>query len=139
MISANALSSCTWGSLPPRTQSIDLFHNPQIASKIFPKLPKFTNMGSLGNLSPGYGTGLMRLAKIGIIVARHFLFQRRRIGMWCVALLAVGILFCCVDVTDAASPAALAPAIKPLAHIAMWVITAITFFCNRQNLAARNF
>jgi len=65
---------------------------------------------------------------IGIIVARRFLFQRRRIGMWCVALLAVGILFCCVGVADAASPVALAPAIKPLAHIAMWVITAITIF-----------
>ena len=65
---------------------------------------------------------------IGIIFARRFLFQRRRIGMWCVALLTVGVLFCCVGVADAASPVALAPAIKPLAHIAMWVITAITIF-----------
>jgi len=65
---------------------------------------------------------------IGIIFARRFLFQRRRIGMWCVALLAVGILFCCVGVADAASPAALAPAIKPLAHIAMWVIGKVVDF-----------
>jgi hypothetical protein len=65
---------------------------------------------------------------IGISFARRFLFQRRRIGMWCVALLAVGILFCCVGVADAASPVALAPAIKPLAHFAMWIITAITIF-----------
>ena len=65
---------------------------------------------------------------IGIIFARRFLFQRRRIGMLCVALLAVGILFCCVGVADAASPVALAPVVKPLAHIVMWVITAITIF-----------
>ena len=43
-------------------------------------------------------------------------------------LLVVCILLCCVGVAEAASPAALAPAVKPLAHIAMWVITAITLF-----------
>ena len=50
------------------------------------------------------------------------MYQKFFIGMMIVCVLAV-----CSGVAEAA-PAALAPAIHPLAHIAMWVITAITLF-----------
>jgi len=51
-----------------------------------------------------------------------FMYQKLFIGMMIVCVLAA-----CGSVAEAA-PAALAPAIHPLAHIAMWVITAITIF-----------
>jgi hypothetical protein len=40
----------------------------------------------------------------------------------------IGLLLCFGGVAEAATPAALAPAVKPLAHIALWVITALTIF-----------
>ena len=49
-----------------------------------------------------------------------------------VAAFVCGVLFLCSGVTEAAvigaAPAAIAPVIKPLAHFALWVVTAITLF-----------
>ena len=43
-----------------------------------------------------------------------------------------GIMFCFGGVAEAggigAAPAAIAPVVKPLAHVFMWVITAIAIF-----------
>jgi len=59
------------------------------------------------------------------------MYRKFTIGIWCVALLAVGILFCGIGVAEAGvigvSPV-LVPAMHPLAHFALWVITAITLF-----------
>ena len=49
-----------------------------------------------------------------------------------VAAFVCGVLFLCGGVAEAAvmgaSPAVLAPAIHPLAHFALWVVTAIALF-----------
>ena len=74
-------------------------------------------------------TVLFYLLLIGLafIGARYLL---HRIGIWrlAVPLLMVGVILLCAGVADAASPVALAPAVKPLTQIAMWVITAVTIF-----------
>ena len=49
-----------------------------------------------------------------------------------IAAFVCGIMLICGGVAEAAvigvAPAALAPTVKPLAHFALWVITAITIF-----------
>jgi len=49
-----------------------------------------------------------------------------------VAAFVCGLMFCLGGVAEAAvigaAPAAIAPVIKPLAHFALWVVTAITLF-----------
>jgi hypothetical protein len=72
---------------------------------------------------------LLFLAFIGICII-FVLYLQRRVRIWRVAvpLLVVGVLLCFGVTAEAATPAALAPAVKPLAHIAMWVVTAILIF-----------
>ena len=59
------------------------------------------------------------------------MYQKFFIG-FIVAAFVCGIMFCFGGVAEAgvigSAPAAIAPAIKPLVHFAMWVITAIAIF-----------
>jgi hypothetical protein len=85
---------------------------------------------SSGNVIP---TVLFYLLFIGLVImgARYLL---HRIGIWrmAVPLLMVGVILLCGGVADAAVigavPTALAPVVKPLAHFALWVVTALTIF-----------
>ena len=59
------------------------------------------------------------------------MYQKFCIGLF-VAACVCGLMFCFSGVAEAAvmgaAPAAIAPVVKPLAHLVLWVVTVIAIF-----------